>query len=71
MHHTQQIMNTETLEPQLRPQDESEITPFPCPCRRCGADKGPFYGLGHITPPGFWTAPTPWPRLRQGTVSAH
>jgi hypothetical protein len=22
-------MNTETLEPQLRPQDESEITPFP------------------------------------------
>ena len=29
MHHTQQIMNAETLEPQLRPQDVSEITPFP------------------------------------------
>jgi len=29
MHHTQQIMNAETMEPQIRPQDESEITPFP------------------------------------------
>ena len=29
MHHTQQIMNAETLKPQLRPQEESEITPFP------------------------------------------
>ena len=29
MHHTQQIMNPEPLEPQLRPQAESEITPFP------------------------------------------
>lgn len=29
MHHTQQIMNPEPLEPQLRPQAELEITPFP------------------------------------------
>jgi len=29
MHHEQQVMNAEPLEPQLRPQDELEITPFP------------------------------------------